>query len=63
MKKGEFRMLLQSAISGSREALEQLFKLYTPLINKYSFVNGKPDEDSSQYILLYVTHNIGKFYI
>lgn len=45
MKPEEFRRILEEAIAGSHEALERIFELYDPLINKHSRVNGKLDED------------------
>lgn len=63
MKPEEFRKILQEAIEGSHEALEKLLKLYDPLISKYSWVNGKFDEDLKQYILIHIALNISKFSI
>lgn len=44
MKPEEFRRILEEAIAGSHEALERIFELYDPLINKHSRINGKLDE-------------------
>ena len=63
MKPEEFRKILQEAIEGSHESLEKLLKLYDPLISKYSWVNGKFDEDLKQYILIHIALNISKFSI
>lgn len=63
MNREEFRLTLMEAISGSHEALEKLLKLYAPLIDKHSRVNGQIDEDLRQYILIHIALNISKFTI
>lgn len=63
MKPQEFQKLLSRAISGEHQALEELFQLYMPLINRYSMINGKLDEDCQQYILIRIALSIGKFKI
>lgn len=44
MNRIEFETMLQEAVSGSHEALEQLFLLYAPLIDKHSKIDGQIDE-------------------
>lgn len=61
MNREEFRLTLLEAVSGSHEALEKILELYAPLIDKHSFVNGRPDEDLRQYILIHIALNISKF--
>lgn len=61
MKREEFQLALQAAISGSHEALEKLLKMYAPLIDKHSKINGQLDEDLKQYILIHIALNISKF--
>ena len=63
MKPEEFRLTLQAAVSGSHEALERLFELYAPLIDKHSRVDGRIDEDLRQYIMIHIALNISKFTI
>lgn len=63
MTKEDFRLILQAAVSGSHEALENILELYAPLINKHSLVDGKIDEDLRQYILIHIALNISKFNI
>ena len=41
----EFSRILHGAVAGSHDDLEQILKLYMPLINKHSCWNGKLDED------------------
>lgn len=36
-----FRSTLAQAVGGSHEALEEILKLYEPLIHKHSYLNGK----------------------
>ncbi len=61
MKAEQFRAMLLEAIEGNHEALERLFVLYEPLINKHSRINGVLDEDLRQYILIHIALNISKF--
>ena len=61
MNRDEFRLTLLEAVSGSHEALEKILELYAPMINKYSVVDGKLDEDLRQYILIHIALNISKF--
>lgn len=63
MKASEFRALLQLAISGERTAVEALISLYMPLINRYSVIGGKFDDDCRQYILLHIVISLKKFVI
>lgn len=63
MKKDEFRITLQGAVAGKHDDLEKILELYAPLIDKYSHINGKLDEDLRQYLLMHIALNIGKFMI
>ena len=63
MKPEEFRLTLQAAVTGSHEALEKIFELYAPLINKHSRIDGQIDEDLQQYIMIHIALNISKFTI
>ena len=59
----EFRELLIRAVSGGHAAVEEILLLYMPLINRYSVIDGRLDEDCRQYILIHIALNIGKFII
>lgn len=61
MDRDVFRLILLEAVSGGHEALEKILKLYAPLINKYSMVDGKLDEDLRQYLLIHIALCISKF--
>lgn len=61
MSSEEFRRILEQAVAGSHEALEQILDLYMPLIDHNSVINGVLDEDCKQYILIHIALNIGKF--
>lgn len=63
MNKNDFYATLQGAIAGSHKDLKALLVLYEPLINKYSYIDGKYDEDLHQYILIRIALNISKFSI
>ena len=51
MTDNEFRLLLEAAVCGDREALDSLLALYMPLINRLSSYAGNLDEDCRQYIM------------
>ncbi|MCM1508540.1 MAG: helix-turn-helix domain-containing protein [Ruminococcus flavefaciens] len=59
----DFSEILQGAVSGNHDDLEELLKMYMPLINKYSYFNGELDEDMRQYIMIHIALNISKFSI
>ena len=61
MTKDEFRRVLEEAVQGNHDALELILRLYTPLINKHSMINGELDEDLRQYIMIHIALNISKF--
>lgn len=63
MTRLEFRELLTRAVGGDQEALEEIFRLYKPVIDRYSMINGRLDEDCRQYIWIRIALNIGKFKI
>jgi len=56
-----FSDLLRRAIDGKAEAVDEILRLYMPLINRNSIVDGVFDEDCRQYIMLRVAGQIGKF--
>jgi hypothetical protein len=61
MRKNDFRTILTSAIAGDHDALEVILRMYAPLINRNSIVDGQLDEDLRQYILIHIAQNISKF--
>lgn len=61
MNNAEFELTLRRAIAGNEEDLEQIFKLYEPLIYKYSCIKGEYNEDMHQQLLLHIALNIHKF--
>ena len=61
MNNAEFERTLRRAIAGNEEDLEQIFKLYEPLIYKYSCIKGEYNEDMHQQLLLHIALNIHKF--
>ena len=63
MNKNDFYILLQGAIAGVHKDLEALLVMYEPLIKKYSYIDGRYDEDLHQYILIRIALNISKFSI
>ena len=63
MTDSKFRETLLGAIAGNHNDLEEILKLYEPLIHKHSHINNKFDEDLYQYILIRIALNISKFTI
>ena len=63
MTNKEFHQLLTQAISGNVDDLGDLLEMYLPLINRYSYIDGRLDEDLRQQIMLRVFKNIGRFRI
>ena len=63
MTGNEFRLLLEAAVCGDREALDSLLALYMPLINRLSSYAGNLDEDCRQYIMLHIVLHISEFRI
>lgn len=61
MDNEEFLAVLEQAIAGDNEAIEKIFELYEPIINKYSVLDGKRDEDLKQYILFRIFRAIRKY--
>ena len=63
MNSQEFKFVLTHAISGNHDYIEIILKMYSPLINRSSYIKGQPDEDLRQYILMHIIKNISKFKI
>lgn len=61
MTQQDFESVLSEAIQGDRKALECLLNLYQPLIRKYSYVNGRFDEDLYQQQIFQVLKQVEKF--
>lgn len=58
-----FSEILQKAIDGNSEAMNEILLLYQPLINRKSVIMGVFDEDCRQHIMLHIVKNIHKFKI
>ena len=63
MRGDNFHNILLGAVSGSHRDLENLLRLYEPLIDHSSRINGLLDEDLRQYIMIHIALNISKFTI
>lgn len=61
MTSKEFELTLKQAVGGNNDAIMRIIKLYEPLINNSSIIDGKFDEDLKQFILLRVVRKISKF--
>lgn len=58
---GEFRDLLNSAKRNNSEAVTELYKKCQPTIKRYSYINGKFDEDLYQNLVIAFLGVIAKF--
>ncbi len=58
-----FAGLLSAAKAGEYDAIEAIFNMYMPLINHYSVVNGRIDEDCRQCIMIRIAMKISTFVI
>jgi hypothetical protein len=63
MTEQEFKSILMSAISGNKDDITKILKIYAPLINRSSYLYKKLDEDLRQHILMHIIKNISKFKI
>lgn len=61
MTNKDFRQILSCAVTGDQDALADLIEMYMPLINRYSIVDGKLDEDLRQCILIEIAKSISNF--
>lgn len=61
MTNDTFQETLAKAVSGNHEALEEILKQYEPLIRKYSYLNGRQDDDLRQYLMIHIALSIHKF--
>lgn len=58
-----FHDILERAIAGCRHSIQVLLQMYEPLINGYSYLHGKLDEDLKQYIIMHIVRKLPKFKI
>lgn len=49
---GTFKELVQGSKAGKREDVEHLLRIYQPLIEHQSQIDGKPDADLRQHLQL-----------
>ena len=63
MSKRSFHALLKRAISGDHDAMEEILRIYAPLLNYHSRSYGYIDDDCLQYLTLRVVMAIPKFKI
>jgi len=61
MKHDSFSELLRRAVAGEAQAVDEILRLYMPLINRNSVVDGVFDEDCRQYIMLRAMRQIKTF--
>ena len=63
MSDKEFVLLIQKATQNDKTAIYEIIRQYEKLIYKYSYVNGKFDEDCKAHIELNLIVAIRKFKI
>lgn len=61
MNSEDFEMVLQGAVKGRKDDLERVIELYGSLIDKYSYIDGRLDEDLRQYLMMRIVQQIGHF--
>ena len=61
MTQQDIESVLNGAIQGDLKALECLLDSYQPLIRKYSYVNGRFDEDLYQQLIFRMLKQVEKF--
>ena len=63
MTGNEFRLLLEAAVCGDREALDSLLALYMTLINRLSSYAGNLDDECRLYIKQHIVLHISEYRI
>lgn len=58
---GKYRDLLSRAKSNNTEAVTELYQQYQAMIMKYSYVDGKIDEDLHQILVIVFLTALAKF--
>ena len=61
MKYNSFSELLKLAVNEDPAAVNEILRLYMPLIHRNSIIDGVFDEDCRQFILLHAAMQIKKF--
>ncbi len=61
MTEREFKEMIKRAKNGDFNALEEILRLYEPMVNKHSYLLGKIDEDLKQYIMIHIVTNMKGF--
>ncbi len=59
----EFKLILEKAINGDDKAIQNILKIYEPMIKSNSKWRGELDEDLEEYIIIRIVKNISKFII
>ena len=63
MSKRRFHTILERAIEGDHNAMEEILRIYAPLLNYHSRSYGYIDDDCLQYLKLRVVMAVPKFKI
>lgn len=58
---GKYRELLIRAKSNDAEAITELYQQYQAMIMKYSYIDGKIDEDLHQTLVIVFLTSLAKF--
>ncbi len=61
MTQQDFESVLNGAIQGDLKALDRLLNFYQPLIRKYSYANGRLDEDLYQQQIFRILKQVRRF--
>lgn len=55
--------VLRAAVSGEPSAVEEILQMASPVIQQYSWIDGKIDEDLYQHISLRIFEDLKNFQI
>lgn len=57
----EFATILKKAVNGDQESIYKIINIYEPLINKFSKINGRFNQECKDYIIDNIFKYIRKF--
>ncbi|CAM3299139.1 RNA polymerase factor sigma-70 [Filibacter tadaridae] len=61
MNETDFKILFEYAQSGDTKAMEELIKMFMPVLCKNSFINGNLDKDCLQELTIKFIKSVQKF--
>lgn len=61
MNETDFKVLFEKAQSGDSNAMEELIKMFMPVLYKNSYINGSLDKDCLQELIIKFMKSVHKF--